>query len=123
VPNDFKDYDMQLSPIAADVGGVDAVIGGGKMGDVFAMNAATGALLWKTPVGVHDGRVFTTLYNGELIALNRSTGAIVYRKALPDSTNSPIAVAGNTVLVPAGGPATSAKGGSGSPQLVAYTLP
>jgi alcohol dehydrogenase (cytochrome c) len=223
VPNDFKDYDMQLSPIAADVGRVQAVIGGGKMGDVYAMNAATGALLWKTPVGAHDGRdddsqlllehkltvtvpytyepgalggiltdmavaggsvylatinvpftepamssvngggaagakpsgdiealslatgkvewdtkvpalalgaatvsndlVFTTLYNGELIALNRSTGAIVYRKALPDSTNSPIAVAGNAVLVPAGGPATSAKGGSGSPQLVAYTVP
>ena len=34
------------------VGGVPAVIGGGKMGDVYAMNAATGALLWKTPVGV-----------------------------------------------------------------------
>ena len=55
VPNDFKDWDMQLSPIAATVGGVPAVIGGGKMGDVYAMNAATGALLWKTPVGAHDG--------------------------------------------------------------------
>ncbi len=55
VPNDFKDYDMQLSPIAATVDGTAAVIGGGKMGDVYAMNAATGALLWKTPVGVHNG--------------------------------------------------------------------
>ena len=33
VPNDFKDWDMQLSPIATVVGGVPAVIGGGKMGD------------------------------------------------------------------------------------------
>jgi outer membrane protein assembly factor BamB len=55
VPNDFKDYDMQASPIATTVGGVPAIIGGGKMGDVYAMNESTGALLWKTPIGVHDG--------------------------------------------------------------------
>jgi outer membrane protein assembly factor BamB len=221
VPDDFKDYDMQLSPIAATVGGVPAVIGGGKMGYVYAMNASTGALLWKTPVGAHNGHdddsalllahrltirlpytfepgalggiltnmavasgsvylatldypltattlstvngtptaakpageiealslatgkvewdtrvptlplgaatvsndlVFTTLYSGELLALNRATGAIVYRKALPTSTNAPIAIAGNAVLVPAGGQETSAKGGGGSPQLVAYTV-
>lgn len=222
VPNDFKDHDMQLSPIAATAGGTPVIIGGGKMGDVYAMNAATGALLWQTPVGVHNGTdndsllllehklkitlpytyepgpiggiltnmavadgsvyvatvnvpfviktmsavngaaagttasgdiealnlatgkvewdtkvaslplgaatvsndlVFTTLYNGELLALNRSTGAIVYRKALPASTNSPIAVTSNAILVPAGAPVTSAKGGAGTPQLVAYTLP
>jgi alcohol dehydrogenase (cytochrome c) len=223
VPNDFKDYDMQLSPIAATVGGVPAIIGGGKMGYVYAMNASTGALLWKTPVGAHNGHdndsalllthqltiklpytfepgplggvltdmavaggsvylatndvpvtattmasvngdsatktpstgeiealdvatgkvewralvptlplgaatvsndlVFTTLYNGELLGLNRSTGAIVYQQKLPTSTNSPIAVAGNTILVPAGGPLVSAKGSGGSPQLVAYTVP
>ena len=222
VPNDFKDWDMQLSPIAATVGGVPAIIGGGKMGDVYAMNASTGALLWKTPVGVHNGTdndsllllehkltiklpytfepgalggvltdmamadgsvyvatvdvpftatkltsvdgdsappgttaageiealslatgkvewdtkvaslplgavtvsndlVFTTLFNGELIALNRSTGAIVYQRKLPTTTNSPIAITNNAILVPAGGPGTSAQGG-GSPQLVAYTV-
>jgi alcohol dehydrogenase (cytochrome c) len=223
VPNDFKDWDMQLSPIAATVGGVPAIIGGGKMGDVYAMNASTGALLWKTPVGAHNGTdndsrlllehkltitvpytyepgslggvlsniatadgsvyvatldvplidktlnstdgdaappgttaageiealslatgkvewdtkvsslplgaatvsndlVFTTLVNGELIALNRSTGAIVYRQKLPTTTNSPIAIAGNAVLVPAGAPGAAAKGGVGNPQLVAYTV-
>ena len=223
VPNDFKDWDMQLSPIAATVGGVPAIIGGGKMGDVYAMNASTGALLWKTPVGAHNGTdndsrlllehkltitvpytyepgslggvlsniatadgsvyvatldvplidktlssadgdaappgttaageiealslatgkvewdtkvsslplgaatvsndlVLTTLDNGELIALNRSTGAVVYRQKLPTTTNSPIAIAGNSVLVPAGAPGASAKGGAGNPQLVAYTV-
>src|ERR1700722_3827267 len=220
VPNDFKDWDMQLSPIATAVNGVPAVIGGGKMGIVYAMNAATGALLWKTPVGEHNGSdddsalllehkltiklpytiepgplggiltdmaladgsvyvatvnvpvkattmgsvngsaaagptsgdiealslatgkvewdtrvsslpfgaatvsndlVFTTLYNGTLLALNRATGAIVYQHKLPTSANSPIAIAGNAVLVPAGGPQQAGKGG-GSPQLVAYTV-
>ena len=55
VPDDFKDYDMQASPIATSVAGVPAVIGGGKMGYVYAMNAKTGRLIWKTPVGAHNG--------------------------------------------------------------------
>jgi alcohol dehydrogenase (cytochrome c) len=220
VPDDFKDYDMQASPISARIDGVSVVIGSGKMGYVYEMNATTGKLMWKTAVGEHNGHdndslqalehrstlnapltilpgsfggvladlavasdsvyvatidlpltyptlnlptatkaagspagevealslatgkvewdkkvpqlplgavtvsndlVFTTLYDGVLIALNRSTGAIVYRHQLPTSTNSPIAIAGNTVIVPAGGPVTSA--GGGDPQVVAYTMP
>jgi len=221
VPNDFRDWDIQLSPIATVVHGAPAIISGGKMGDVYAFTASSGALLWKAPVGVHNGHdndsalmlshqltiklpytyepgaiggvltnmavaggsvylatldvpfietklsevngtgaggvsgeiealnlatgavewdtkvptlplgattvsndlVFTTLYNGELLALNRATGAIVYRHALPTSTNSPIAVAGNFVIVPAGGPAITKKGDGGNAQLVAYTVP
>jgi alcohol dehydrogenase (cytochrome c) len=65
--------------------------------------------------------VFTTLYDGVLIALDRRTGAIVYRRQLPTSANSPIAIAGNTVIAPAGGPVTSS--GGGDPQVVAYTVP
>ena len=55
VPDDFKDYDMQASPISARVGGVPVVIGSGKMGYVYEMNARTGKLIWKTPVGAHNG--------------------------------------------------------------------
>jgi len=66
--------------------------------------------------------VFTTLYNGTLIALDRRSGAIVYRRSLPASTNAPIAIAGNAVLVPAGGPSILGATG-GPPQLVAYTVP
>ena len=219
VPDDFKDYDMQASPIAAIIDGGPAVIGGGKMGYVYAMSARTGRLIWKTPVGEHNGHdddslkalahkstveapltilpgslggiltnmalagnrvyvattdlpltytslsepaptkaagrasgeveslslatgqvewdtkvsdlpfgaatvsndlVFTTLSKGVLIALSRSTGAIVYRRRLPNTTNAPIAIAGNTVLVPAAGPRLPA-GADGPPQLVAYT--
>jgi outer membrane protein assembly factor BamB len=223
VPDDFKDYDMQTSPIAASVNGVPVVIGSGKMGIVYEMNAQTGKLLWKTPVGAHNGHdddslqaltgtgtstlklpltflpgslggvltnlalagdtlyvvtsnlpttytslsqaepsvastvtpssevealnlatgtvewntkladlafgaatvsndlVFTVLYKGVLIALNRTTGAVVYRQQLPTSANAPIAIAGNTVIVPAGGPTLS--NGGGNPQVVAYTAP
>jgi alcohol dehydrogenase (cytochrome c) len=211
---------MQTSPIAATINGVPAIIGGGKMGAVYAMNARTGKLIWKTPVGEHsksdkysfeamkhkltltapyttlpgsyggllsnpalagntvyvatidqkftvakmtyplgapDGPgtgeiealnlttgkvkwdtkvpampmgaatvsnnlVFTTLYTGVLAALNRATGAIVYQHKLPTSANAPIAIAGNSILVPAGGPSLYGPKG-GSPQLVAYTTP
>jgi outer membrane protein assembly factor BamB len=223
VPDDFADHDLQASPISASLGAVPVIITGGKMGYVYALNARSGALLWKAPVGEHNGHdddsllalshqlrikvpytvepgslggilsnmavadgsvyvatidlpitftslksvdgdkapgtktgevealslangtvewdtkvpslpigaatvsndlVFTTLYSGVLIALNRGSGAIVYRHRLPASTNSPISVFGNTVLVPVGGrQAAGSTSSTGKAQLVAYTVP
>jgi outer membrane protein assembly factor BamB len=105
--------------------------GGPETGEVEALSLATGKVEWDAklpsmPLGgatVSQDLVFTTLYTGELLALNRNTGAIVYRQQLPTSANAPISVFGNTVLVPAGGPQTSSSGGGKSPQLVAYTVP
>jgi outer membrane protein assembly factor BamB len=220
VPDDFKDYDLQASPIAASIAGTSVILGAGKMGYVYAMNARTGKLIWKTPVGQHNGRdndslllteghdpitlpytyapgpvggvltniaqagdsvyaatvdfpftfkkpgqvlgvpagrptgeveclnlatgkvewdtkvpsmplgavtvsndlVFTTLFDGTLVAFNRSTGTIVHQQKLPTSANAPIAIAGNTIIVPAGGPEASTTD-KGNPQLVAYTVP
>jgi glucose dehydrogenase len=111
---------------------VDGSTGTGQeTGEVEALSLATGKVEWDTkvpslPLGaatVSGDLVFTTLYNGTLIALNRGTGAIIYRHQLPTTTNAPIDVFGNTVLVPAGGPEASSKGGGGNPQLVAYTVP
>ena len=62
-------------------------------------------------VTVSNNLVFTTLYSGVLIALNRATGAIVYQHKLPTSANAPIAIAGNAILVPAGGPHFYGQGG------------
>jgi outer membrane protein assembly factor BamB len=222
VPNDFLDWDMQASPISASVNGSPVVIGSGKVGYVYEMNAKTGRLVWKKPVGKHNGRdnvgllalqhkskvklplttdpgsfggvltnlalagntiyvatldlamtaktmttvtettttskpagevealnlatgavewdtkvssfplgaatvcndlVFTTLLTGKLLALNRATGAVVYQRKLPTSTNAPIAIAGDTVIVPAGALRTSTKEKKGAPQVVAYRLP
>jgi outer membrane protein assembly factor BamB len=103
--------------------------GGSESGEVEALSLATGKVQWdrklpQLPLGAvtisHD-LLFTTLYNGALIAMNRRTGAIVYRRQLPTSANSPIAIAGDTVIVPAGGPTT--RTGSGNPQIVAYRMP
>lgn len=224
VPDDFKDYDLQTSPIGVTIGNTAAVIGSGKMGEVYAINSSDGQLIWKTPVGKHNGHdqdseraldhhsrlkapftflpgslggvlsnlavadgsvfvatvdlpfrftslgqvagvnvgapshakatgelealnlttgqvewdtkvsqmplggmtvandlVFATLYDGELLALNPATGAVVFQRRLPTSTNSTIAVVGSTVLIPCGGPKTGSAGGH--PQLVAYSLP
>lgn len=57
VPNDVYDWDMQIGPMyaASGPGGNPTVIDAGKMGYVYAMNATTGKLFWKTPVGKHNG--------------------------------------------------------------------
>ena len=55
VPNDFHDWDMQVSPIYTESGGQPVIVGSGKMGYVYVMNAETGKLLWKKAVGKHNG--------------------------------------------------------------------
>jgi outer membrane protein assembly factor BamB len=97
-------------------------------GEVEALDLATGKVQWDTkvaslPLGaatVSNDLLFTTLLNGTLLALDRNTGAVAYQRKLPTSTNSPLAIAGHTVLVPAGG--VTGKQPSRNPQLVAYTV-
>lgn len=97
-------------------------------GDIEALNVTTGKVEWTTavqslPLGattVVNNVVFTTLVSGKLLALNTATGAVIFTQKLPRTTNSPIAVAGNTVIVPVGGPVQ----GKGKPsQIIAYRLP
>ena len=80
VPDDFKDFDMQASPISASINGVSVVIDAGKMGYVYAMNARTGALIWKTPVGEHNGHD-----NDSLEALEHTISLSVPFTILPGS--------------------------------------
>ncbi len=55
-PDDFHDWDLQISPIyTTTAGGRPVVLAAGKGGFVFAFDAATGQLLWKTAVGIHNG--------------------------------------------------------------------
>ncbi|MFY9488504.1 MAG: PQQ-binding-like beta-propeller repeat protein [Solirubrobacterales bacterium] len=55
VPNDFYDWDMHLSPIAAKIDDRDVILDGGKMGYVYAYDAKDGKLIWKKAVGKHNG--------------------------------------------------------------------
>ena len=97
VPNDFKDYDMQTSPIAAKTNDVPVVIGAGKMGYVYEINAATGRLIWKTPVGEHNGHD-----NDSLQALEHKSTLKAPLTILPGSLGGVLsnpAVAGHSVYV------------------------
>lgn len=54
-PDDFHDWDLQVSPILTEIAGRSIVLASGKGGYVFAFDSSTGALLWKTSVGTHNG--------------------------------------------------------------------
>jgi glucose dehydrogenase len=54
-PHDLYDWDLQDPPILTKVKGKPAVIEAGKGGIVIAVDRSTGKLLWKRPVGQHNG--------------------------------------------------------------------
>ena len=54
-PDDFHDWDLQISPVYTTVAGYPVVLAAGKGGFVFAFDPTTGRLLWKTAVGIHNG--------------------------------------------------------------------
>ena len=91
-------------------------------GNITAIDAATGALVWDVtvpgdPLGavaVVNDVLFTTLLSGEVVALDRSTGEIIDQWTLPGGTNGWMSVAGDLVVVPVGQAAP--------PRLVAYRL-
>lgn len=219
-PDDFHDWDLQISPIYTAVGGHPVVLAAGKGGYVFAFDPASGKLRWKSAVGIHNGHdqddelalegklrvhlpytvypgevggvetnmtaahgvvyvpvvdlpstytsatsplpstnfanvartagemdalalatgkhvwttklpqmplggatiandlVFTTTITGEVVALSRQRGAIVWRAHLPAGSNATLAIVGNTLLAGAGLPLSRTQ----HPVVVAYRL-
>ncbi len=96
-------------------------IGTGPGGGILlALDVRTGKLAWKVNTILRSSNSSATSKygSGEI----RHTGAIVYEHTLPTLANAPIAIAGNAILVPAGGPSLYGPAG-GSPQLVTYTVP
>jgi outer membrane protein assembly factor BamB len=55
-PHDLFDWDLQNSPMLSTAHGQPVVIDAGKAGILIELNATTGKLLWKRPVGVHNGQ-------------------------------------------------------------------
>jgi outer membrane protein assembly factor BamB len=60
-PHDLFDWDLQNSPVLTNANGQPVVIDGGKAGVLVELNAQTGKLLWKLPVGVHSGPAYAGL--------------------------------------------------------------
>jgi outer membrane protein assembly factor BamB len=54
-PHDLYDWDLQGPPILMNVGGRELVVAAGKSGIAIALDAQSGKLLWKRPVGKHNG--------------------------------------------------------------------
>ena len=54
-PHDLYDWDLQNSPVLTTAGGKPVVVAAGKAGIVIELDAQTGKLLWKLPVGIHTG--------------------------------------------------------------------
>jgi outer membrane protein assembly factor BamB len=95
-------------------------------GEMVAIDLATGKQLWTTalpqmPLGgatVSNDLVFTATFTGEVVALSRQDGSIVWKAQLPAGSNATLAIVGNTLLAGAGIPLTTTQ----LPVVVAYRL-
>ena len=56
VPNDWYDWDLQLSPMWIPHQKRPMIVTAGKMGYIYAIDPSSGKLIWKVPVGDHNGR-------------------------------------------------------------------
>jgi outer membrane protein assembly factor BamB len=107
-------------------GGSSLSESGGLTGEVVAIEAATGAVKWKrkfasaafgAPTVVND-LVFVPTFEGNVYALEASTGNEVWVETLPASINTSVSISGDTMIAPAG--LASAEGQT--PEIVAFRL-
>jgi outer membrane protein assembly factor BamB len=54
-PHDLYDWDLVSPPMLIEAGGRELVVAAGKSGIVFALEAASGQLVWKHPLGRRNG--------------------------------------------------------------------
>ena len=103
---------MQATPVVVD--GVIFIASGS--GNIFAIDAATGAIKWKHEtalsgtyrgLAVGDGRVFSGRRDNTLIALDQKTGALVWKTVLADpargTTSAPAVYYNGLVYIGVGG--------------------
>src|SRR6478672_5156582 len=103
---------MQATPIVVD--GVMFIASGA--GNIFAIDAATGAVKWKHEtalagtyrgVAVGDGKVFCGRRDDTLIALDQKTGALLWKTSLADpargTTSAPATYYDGLVYIGVGG--------------------
>jgi glucose dehydrogenase len=125
-PHDVNDWDLNDPPILVKAGGKDMVVGAGKSGIVIALDRKTGKLLWKRPVGIHNGHddIGKEAMEGKtpklpVTLLPGSLGGVI----------APMATDGKTVFAPVvnasltlSGQEEKSEGGPGNGELVAIDL-
>ncbi|HEX3806237.1 MAG TPA: PQQ-binding-like beta-propeller repeat protein, partial [Gaiellaceae bacterium] len=98
-------------------------------GELVALDAATGRLLWSRPMSspdfgcatVANDVVFSSTYLGRIDAVAVATGRLLWSANEPAGINACPTVAGNLLLVDAGAEPEGIR--TPTPQLVAYRLP
>jgi len=106
---------MSAKGVTGNSAALEASIGKAT-GEMIAVNQDTGKIEWddhlpSSPYGaatVTNNVVFTTTYSGDLYAFNATTGAILLKTPLSTQTNTPVAIAGDYVLVGAAVPSLTA---------------
>ena len=63
--------------------------------------------------------VFTTTFDGTVWALNSPTAQVLWQQEAPAGTNTPVTIAGDTVITAGSFPQTKTQ----VPAIVAYRLP
>ncbi|MFL5816434.1 MAG: PQQ-binding-like beta-propeller repeat protein [Conexibacter sp.] len=101
LPHDVYDWDLNNSPLLAQVDGRDVVVSAGKGGIAIANDAETGRLLWRTPVGRHNGHDSDNLYalNGQWDKLPDPASTYKIYPGILGGVESPYASDGRTVYM------------------------
>ena len=95
-------------------------------GELVRLDLATGRIDWSVeldtmPLGaatVSNDLLFTTLFDGRVVAHSLADGSQVWSAKLPAGTNSPVAIAGDRLVTAAGFP----QGAGQKPQLLSFQL-
>ena len=95
-------------------------------GELVRLDLATGEIDWSVeldtmPFGaatVSNDLLFTTLFDGRVVAHSLEDGSQVWASKLPSGTNSPVAIAGDRLVTAAGFP----QGAGQEPQLLSFQL-
>lgn len=93
-------------------------------GELVRLDLSTGEIDWSVkldamPLGavtISNDLLFTTLFDGRLVARSLEDGSKVWTATLPAGTNSPVAIAGDTLVTAAGFP----QGAGQKPALVVF---
>ena len=95
-------------------------------GEMVALNVGDGSVKWQRDLAqpaygaatVSNDLVFTTTFEGKLLALDRETGSIVWEEQMPAGTNATLAIVGDTLITAA----SFAQSKDQKPVIIAYRL-